>query len=97
MQGFAVGWGIASYMTAYNFLIKYVLIFFDGDAENILLNILMYLQIASTCIYNGYPKLKSIFGFGVANKPCFESSHHRATLQDDVIANFQFQSLESYW
>ena len=36
---------------------------FDDDAENILLSILMYLQIVSTYIYNGYQKLKSIFGF----------------------------------
>ena len=38
-------------------------IYFDGDAEIILLSILMYFQIASTYIYNSYPKLKSIFGF----------------------------------
>ena len=36
---------------------------FDGDEENILLSILMYLQLTSTYSYNGYPKLKSIFGF----------------------------------
>ena len=36
---------------------------FDSDAENILLSILMNLQIASTYIYNGYPTMKSIFGF----------------------------------
>ena len=34
---------------------------FDDDAENILLIILKYFQIAST--YNGYLKLKSIFRF----------------------------------
>ena len=57
-----VGWRIASYMTAKP-LIKHVLLSFDGDAENILLSILMYLQIGSTYIYNVYPKLKSIFWF----------------------------------
>ena len=36
---------------------------FDDDAENILLIILEYFQIASTYIYNGYLKLKSIFRF----------------------------------
>ena len=53
-------------------LIKNVSISFDGDEENILLNILMYLQIASTYtyIYNGHPKLKSIFEF----------SSHRQTM-----------------
>ena len=44
-------------------LIKNVLISFDGNAENILLSILVYLQIASTYIHNRYPKIKSIFGF----------------------------------
>ena len=43
--------------------LKKVLITFDSDAENVLLSILMYLQIASLHIYNGYPKLKFIFGF----------------------------------
>ena len=42
-------------------LMKNVLISFDGDAESILLSILIYLEIANTYIYNGYPKLKSIF------------------------------------
>ena len=44
-------------------LIKNVSVSFDDDAENILLSILMYLQIASTYIYNSYPNLKSMFGF----------------------------------
>ena len=35
-------------------------------------------------------------GFGVTKKPCFESSH-RSNVKDDVIANFQFQRLGSYW
>ena len=47
----------------YESLIKNVLISSDGDGENILLSILMYLQIASTHIYNGYSKLKYISGF----------------------------------
>ena len=38
---------------------KNVLISFDGNAENVFLNFLMYLQIASTDVYSGYPKLKS--------------------------------------
>ena len=37
--------------------LKNVLISVDGDAEDISLGILMYLQRASTYIYNGYPKL----------------------------------------
>ena len=36
---------------------------FDGDAEHFLLSLLMYLQIASPYIFNGYSKLKSVFGF----------------------------------
>ena len=68
---------------------------FDGDAENTLVSILTYLQIVSTCICNGYPKLKSVFGFGVTDEPCFESSHR--SNKDGVIANFQFQRLGSYW
>ena len=36
---------------------KNVLIFFDDDAKNALLSILMYLQIVSRYIYSGYPKL----------------------------------------
>ena len=55
--------GRASYMTSELFNKKCLKKSFDGDAENILLSILMYLQIASTYIYNGYPKLKSILGF----------------------------------
>ena len=49
---------------------------FDGDEENILLSILMYLQIAGTYVYNDYPKLKSIFGFWSHRQTCFESSHN---------------------
>ena len=49
---------------------------FDGDEENILLSILMYLQLTSTYSYNDYPKLKSL-GFGVTDKPCFESSYRK--------------------
>ena len=44
-------------------LMKNNLISFDSEAENILHSILIYLQIVSTNIYNGYPKLKSLFGF----------------------------------
>ena len=36
---------------------------FDGDAEYFLRSIVMYLQIATAYIYNGYPKLKFILGF----------------------------------
>ena len=35
---------------------KNVLTSFDGNAENVFLNFLMYLQIASTDVYSGYPK-----------------------------------------
>ena len=38
-----------------NSLVKNVLTPFDGDAENYLLNSSMYLQIASTNIYNDQP------------------------------------------
>ena len=48
-----------------------------------LFSFLKYFQIASTDIYNGYPKLKS----------AFELWSDRETLQDDVTANFKFQSL----
>ena len=66
---------IACYMRAQffilaSYLIKNVLIPFDDDAENVLLSILMYLQILSTCICNGQPKSKSIFEF----------SSHRQTM-----------------
>ena len=57
-------------------LVKNVSICFDGDEENILLSILMYLQIAGTYVYNDYPKLKSIFGFWSHRQTCFESSHN---------------------
>ena len=67
---------------------------FDGDAENTLVSILTYLQIASTYIYNGYPKLKCVFGFGVTDNPCFESSHR--SNKDDVFKDY-FQRLGSYW
>ena len=50
---------------------KHVLKYFDGDAENMLLSILMYLQIATTYIYNGNAKLKSIFGFWSHRKTVF--------------------------
>ena len=48
--------------------------YFNGDAENTFLSIIMYLNIASTYIYNDYPKLKSIFGFWSHRQtmPCFE-------------------------
>ena len=43
---------------------KNALISFDNDdSKHILLSILIYLQLLSTYIYNGYPKSKSIFGF----------------------------------
>ena len=60
-------------------LMKNNLISFDSEAENILHSILIYLQIVSTNIYNGYPKLNPFFGFGVTDKPYFESSH-RSTI-----------------
>ena len=59
----------------------------------------MYLQITITYIYNGYPKLKSGFGFGLTGHKTTHALSHLtagATLQDDVIANFQFQRLGSY-
>ena len=64
----------------------------DGDVKYILLSILMYLQIDSTYIYNNYPKLTSIF-WVLESQTNHVLSHltGRATLQDDVIANFQFQ------
>ena len=52
-------------------LMKHVLKYFDGDAESMLLGILMYLQIATTYIYNGNAKLKSIFGFWSHRKTVF--------------------------
>ena len=36
------------------------------------------------------------FGFGVTEKPSFDSPHS-STLQDDVIANYQFQRIGFYW
>ena len=47
--------GIGSYMTALYKRFKY------GNVKIILLSILMYLKIASTYIYNGYPNLKLLF------------------------------------
>ena len=50
-------------MVAYNSLMKNVLTSLVGNAESFLLNFLMYLQIASTDVCDGYPKLqKSSFG-----------------------------------
>ena len=54
-----------------------------GYAENTFLSILMWLQIARTFIYNGFPKL--FLGFIVTDKPCFLAG---AKLQDDVVTNF---------
>ena len=48
------------YISLFN---KNVLISFVVDAENIFASILMFLQIMSIYICNGYPKLKSICGF----------------------------------
>ena len=64
--------------------------------EKILRNILRYLQIASRSIYNAYPKLKSVLGFWSHRHTKFRVISQEQYLQDDVIANFQFQRLESY-
>lgn len=49
-------WMVAtSYVRRHNSLLKDVLISFDSDAKKCLLNFLMFLQIVSTDIYNGYP------------------------------------------
>ena len=77
------------------YLIKNVLISFDDDAENILLNILIYFSIMNTYICDGYPKLKYVFGFWSHRQRMFDLSAG-TTLQDDVIANFLFQSVWSY-
>ena len=45
------------------YLIKNVLMSFDGVTENIFLCIVMLLETVSTYICNGYPKLKSVFEF----------------------------------
>ena len=88
--------GMAS-IWQHNSLIKDVLISFDSDGENILRSILTYLQIAGTYIYNGEPKLNTIFGgFRVTGKPWVLTYLPGATLQNDVIAYFQFQILRSY-
>ena len=78
-------------------LIKNVLLSFDGYPENILLSILMYLQIVSTYIYNGYPKSKSFFGLWSHRQTMLWVFLTGATLPDDVIVNFKFQRLGSYW
>ena len=52
---------ISLFIQAY--LIKNVLMSFDGDTENIFLCIVMLLETVSTYICNGYPKLKSVFKF----------------------------------
>ena len=49
----------------------------------------------ATYIYNGYPKLKSIFGFWSDMQTLFWVIS-QVTLLDDVIANFQFQRLDPY-
>ena len=57
---------------------------FDGDEENVLLSILMYLQLTSTYSYNGYPKLKSIFGFWSHRQTMFwvvlQEQHYKLVL-----------------
>ena len=59
----------------------------------------MYFQIPSLFIYNDYPKLKSIFGFWSQRQTMQHVLSHLiwAALQDDIIANFHFQRLDSYW
>ena len=57
---------VANYRKAYNSLIKNVLIFFDGDVENVSLKFLTSFWIASTNFSNGYlpkAKLESTFEF----------------------------------
>ena len=49
------------------------LLSFDGDAENTLLSVLLYLHLWSTYIYNGYPKLKYIFGFWIHRQAMFQA------------------------
>ena len=66
---------IANYMTAKRFN-KSVLISFDGDSENISLRNLMHIRIATTYIYYGYPKLKSIFGFWDYRQTMFQVISH---------------------
>ena len=53
--------------------LKYALLTFDGDMQDVLGSILMDLQIASTYIYNGYQNWTLFSGFGVTEKQCFGS------------------------
>ena len=73
---------------------KNALISFGDGAENILLSFLMHLQIASRYIYKVYNEAY----FRVLESQANNALSHltKATLQDNVMANFQFQRLRTY-
>ena len=56
----------------------------------------MYLETKNTYICNRYRKLKSMLGFWSQHANHILSHLTGVTLQDDVIANFQFQRLGSH-
>ena len=80
---------IANDMTAKRFN-KSVLISFDGDSENISLRNLMYFRIATTYIYHGYPKLKSIFGFWDYRQTIFQVISHAQSYKMMLQLTFNF-------
>ena len=86
-----------SYVRRHNSLLKVVLISFDGNAKNFLLNFLMFLQIVNTDIYNGYPT-SLVQRYGATDEPCLSSGelsqHCKMKL---AIAYFQFERLGPYW
>ena len=54
-----------------------VLISFDDDTENVLLSIPMFYKVVSTLFVMTTQNRSLFLGFGVTDKPCFESSHRR--------------------
>ena len=64
--------GMYGSITQHNSLMKIVLTSFDGDAENVLHNSVMYLQIASTDIYMAFQNWSLLLSFEVAaDEPFF--------------------------
>ena len=52
-----------------------VLISFDDDTENVLLSIPMFYKVVSTLFVMTTQNRILLLGFGVTDKPCFETSH----------------------